>query len=80
MSADPCSTQGELRYRSQLFTVRLWREPLNDHFEWRGKVQHVTSGEVRYFRDWATLIAVLQDMLTLGENGPFQSGAQETIT
>ena len=45
---------------SHLFTVRLWREELgNGQTEWRGKVQHVTSGEVRYFRDWPTLIAFL---------------------
>ena len=67
MSVDPCSTQSKLRYRSQLFTVRLWREQLNDHWEWRGKVQHVTTGEAHYFRDWDTLIARLQDMLKTGE-------------
>ena len=46
------------QYDSQLFTVRVWLEELgNGQTEWRGKVQHVTSGEVRYFRDWATLVA-----------------------
>ncbi len=60
MSADPCSLSSELRYHSQLFTVRLWREQLSDHGEWRGKVQHVMSGETRYFRDWETLIDFLQ--------------------
>ncbi|MBV7331210.1 hypothetical protein KFU94_23830 [Chloroflexi bacterium TSY] len=41
---------------SQLFTIRLWLEPLgNEHFEMRGKVQHVLSGEARYFRDWDSL-------------------------
>src|SRR5437588_12308299 len=45
------------QYDSQLFTVRVWLEELaNGQTEWRGKVQHVTSGEVRYFRDWATLV------------------------
>ncbi len=63
MSVDPCSPPSEQRYRSELFTVRLWREQLNDHGEWRGKVQHVTSGETRYFRDWAALILALQEML-----------------
>jgi hypothetical protein len=49
---------------SELFTVRLWREDMDEgRIEWRGKVQHVLSGEVRYFRDWATLIAALQEML-----------------
>lgn len=46
------------QYTSQLFTVRVWLEELgNGQTEWRGKVQHVTSGEVRYFRDWSTLVA-----------------------
>ncbi|HSD84867.1 MAG TPA: hypothetical protein VLG46_13450 [Anaerolineae bacterium] len=60
MSADLGSPSSELRYCSQLFTVRLWREQLNDHWEWRGKVQHVMSGETRYFRDWQTLIDFFQ--------------------
>ncbi|MFQ6102463.1 MAG: hypothetical protein ACE5OS_14720 [Anaerolineae bacterium] len=51
-------------HRSHLFTLRLWPEELGDgRTEWRGKVQHVTSGEARYFRDWSTLIAHLLAML-----------------
>ena len=50
--------------RSQLFTVRIWREHLGEgSSEWRGKVEHVLSGQTRYFRDWAALIAALQEML-----------------
>jgi hypothetical protein len=50
--------------RSQLFTVRLWLEDLGEgRSEWRGKVEHVLSGQTRYFRDWATLITFLQEML-----------------
>lgn len=49
---------------SHLFTVRLWQEELgNGQAEWRGKVQHVTSGEVRYFREWSKLLAVLIELL-----------------
>ena len=52
-------------YRSQLFTVRIWREELGDGLaEWRGKVQHVQSKEVRYFREWSALVAAIVDMLT----------------
>lgn len=48
------------QHSSHLFTLRLWPEELGGgETEWRGKVQHVTSGEVRYFRDWSTLIAFL---------------------
>ncbi len=44
--------------RAQLFTVRLWVEDLgDDRKEWRGKVQHVLSGEAQYFRDWLALQA-----------------------
>lgn len=64
--------------RSHLFTVRLWLEELgNDQTEWRGKVQHVTSGEVRYFRDWPALIAFLQMLLsTLEANSLTSSGPE----
>ena len=49
---------------SQLFTLRLWLEDLGSgQTDWRGKVQHVNSGEARYFRDWPTLEAFLEKLL-----------------
>ena len=57
-------TQGRTHQRTHLFTLRMWAEVLDDgQSEWRGKVQHVLSGQARYFRDWDTLITYLQDML-----------------
>ena len=57
-------TQGRTHHRTHLFTIRMWAEVLGDgQIEWRGKVQHVLSGEARYFRAWDTLITCLQDML-----------------
>jgi hypothetical protein len=57
-------TTMDKQHDSHLFTVRLWVEDLGDgQIEWRGKLQHVTSGEARYFRDWPLLIAHLQTML-----------------
>lgn len=48
---------------SQLFTVRLWMEEMGTgEVEWRGKVQHATSGEAHYFRDWPTLVTLLVEM------------------
>jgi hypothetical protein len=45
------------QHRSYLFTLRLWPEALGeDQTEWRGQVQYVSSGEMRYFRDWSTLV------------------------
>jgi hypothetical protein len=50
--------------RSQLFTVRVWKEEVsNGQIEWRGKVQLVNSGDVRYFRDWDALVPLLLTML-----------------
>ena len=58
---------------SHLFTARLWQEELgNGQTELRGKVQHVSSGEVRYFRDWPTLITFLQALLS-APRSPHQS-------
>jgi hypothetical protein len=52
-------------YRSHLFTVRVWQEELgNDQSEWRGKVQHVHTGEALYFREWQALIAAIMKMLS----------------
>lgn len=53
----------QAHHRSHLFTVRIWPEAVGEEIEWRGKVQHVTSGETRYFRDWPTLVAFLEEML-----------------
>ncbi len=50
--------------RTHLFMVRVWQEDLGDgKIEWRGQVKHVMSGEVRYFRDWETMVAHLREML-----------------
>jgi hypothetical protein len=49
---------------SHLFMLRLWLEDLGGgRTDWRGKVQHVTSGEARYFRDWPTLQAFVEELL-----------------
>ncbi|HLI90052.1 MAG TPA: hypothetical protein VKV37_15285 [Ktedonobacteraceae bacterium] len=63
--------------RSHLFTVRVWQEELEEGLvEWRGRVQLMTSGDVRYFRDWSALVPLLLTMLSeshalydLKENG-----------
>ena len=48
------------KYYSQLFTLRLWIEPgVLPPGTIRFRVQHLRSGEVRYFREWSALIAYL---------------------
>ena len=57
---------------SQLFTIRVWLEPLgHDQSETRGQVRHVLTGEIRYFREWAALIAYVSERLAIeAENRP----------
>jgi hypothetical protein len=51
---------------SHLFLVRLWLEDLGaDQQEWRGRVQHILSGQVRYFREWAVLETILRNMVSM---------------
>ena len=49
---------------SFLFMLRLWPEnPGGGQTDWRGSLQHVNSGELRYFRDWPTLQAFVDGLL-----------------
>ena len=49
---------------SHLFMLRLWPEDLGGgQTDWRGSIQHVNSGELRYFRDWPTLQAFVEELL-----------------
>jgi len=64
MTKIPVRKKAEIHSRSQLFTVRVWCEDLGEgNSEWRGKIQHVTNGEVRYFRGWQGLVACMQEMI-----------------
>ncbi|MEX1020032.1 MAG: hypothetical protein WDZ49_10260 [Litorilinea sp.] len=76
MSTSPAH-EAEARKRP-IFVIRLWQEAFEDDSrghhpspasdlpgptEWRGEVRNIVSGEVRYFRDWATLAELLPRML-----------------
>jgi hypothetical protein len=51
--------------RAHLFTVRVWEEEIGENqTEWRGKVQLLTNGEVRYFREWVALVPLLVTLLS----------------
>jgi hypothetical protein len=60
--------------QSHLFTLRIWAEDLGGgQIDWRGRVQHVGSGDVRYFRDWPTLEAFVEGLLG-GQTCPAPKG------
>jgi hypothetical protein len=57
--------------RTHFFTLRLWEERVTgEKNEIRFKVQHVLSGEVRYFRDWPTLIRYLISIVQTETDAP----------
>jgi len=56
---------------SQLFTVRLWRDPGQPGG--RGpimQVKHVLSGETRYFRAWQPLIDYMRNKVDSPQRPP----------
>jgi hypothetical protein len=62
---------GDRRTPAQLFTLRVWSEEVGAaQTEWRGRAQHVATGETRYFRTWETLVmsatVIAMALLVLG--------------
>lgn len=50
--------------QSHLFTLRVWVEALGaGQEEWRAKIHHIPSGQIRYFRDWEALVGFLRTIL-----------------
>lgn len=65
---------------SHLFMLRFWPEDIgNGQTDWRGKIQHVNSGEVRYFRDWGTLRGFVEALL-LEEKEIDTRGVEDTAS
>ena len=63
---------------SQLFALRLWQAELGqDQTEWRGQLQHVVSGQTRYFRDWPTLTVQLVELLAETASPPADANGAE---
>ncbi len=63
-SADGIAPGDSAPPASYLFLVRLWaEEDAGGQTEWCGKVQQVTSGDARTFRDWSSLVTLLLTML-----------------
>ena len=51
-------------YQLHLFTLRVWREQIDQNaYEWRGEVKNTLTGEIRYFRNAASLYDSLLALL-----------------
>ncbi len=64
--------ESQLRYAS--FLVRLWQEPGEEEHGagWRGSVEHVQTGEKRFFSDLESLMAYLRSVTESQEDVMFQ--------
>jgi hypothetical protein len=64
--------EAEQRYVS--FLVRLWQEPGDEEHGtgWRGSVEHVQTGEKRYFSDMESLMAYLRTVAESEDKVMFQ--------
>lgn len=63
---------------SLLFTLRLWPEiRVGGGIAWRGKVTHVLSGEMRYFREWERLISFVEEAGGLAPPGQLPTDNSE---
>ena len=51
-----------LKYRANLFAIRLWREGTGEDEQWHGHLEHVASGQSRYFHDWDTFVNGLNEL------------------
>jgi len=60
----PQSEPAESGSQAQMFTLRIWVTNQEDaNLEWRGRIQHIQSGEVRYCRNWDTFTAYVEEVL-----------------
>jgi hypothetical protein len=54
----------EFNPQAQLFTLRIWVTNQDEVIlEWRGRIQHIQSGEVQYCKDWDTVIGHVEEAL-----------------
>ena len=65
---------------SQVFIVRTWQEERGEnHYELRGMVRDLHSGETRYFGTWEAFLTFIQSHLTATERSDSPPSDQPTI-
>lgn len=58
------SENGEPGAQAQTFTLRIWVTNQEDaHLKWRGRIQHVQSGEVQYCQNWDAFAAFVESVI-----------------
>ena len=58
------SEYGKLGFQTQTFTLRIWVTNQKDAtLKWRGRIQHIQSGEVQYCQNWDAFITYVEEVL-----------------
>ena len=56
---------GNIGIQTQTFILRVWVTGRRGaSIEWRGRIQHIQSGEVQYCQNWDTFIAYVEKVLS----------------
>jgi hypothetical protein len=67
MSGNKVKSQSEhnsFGTQPQTFTLRIWVTNQQDSaLEWRGRIQHIQSGEVQYCQNWDAFITYVEDLI-----------------
>ena len=64
---------------SHLFTLRVWQEDVgHGRSELRGALTHVLIGKTGYFRDWTTLVRLIEPFMAPGAPEQIPSDLEET--
>jgi hypothetical protein len=62
---NPQSENEDLVPQAHMFTLRIWVTNQKDtDIEWRGRIQHVQSGEVKYCQTWGAFTAYVEEILS----------------
>jgi len=67
----------EQLHRSDAFVVRIWWEQENGKCLWRGRVQHASTGQARYFRCVTDLLAFIETHTGSLHNQPYTTGGKK---
>lgn len=64
---------------SQMFTLRVWQEEVgHGRCELRGALTHVLTGTTGYFRDWTTLVRLIEPFVAPATPAQIPSDLEET--
>ncbi len=63
---DPCTSPPSARSPASTFVLRFWQERRASGLGWRGRIEHVQSGQSAAFLRWEEMLAFLERFGVMG--------------